>query len=81
LEITVYEKATENPLEEATVEIKETKDVLTTDSEGECGKDLPVGSYTVSAMMDGYNTMTVLNVVIKKDEATDLDFDLEPEGE
>jgi hypothetical protein len=32
-------------------------------------------------MMDGYNIMTVLNVVIKKDEATDLDFDLEPEGE
>ena len=78
LEITVSEKATGNPLEEATVEIKETKDVLTTDSEGECGKDLPVGSYTVSAMMDGYNTMTALNVIIKKDETTDLDFEMEP---
>jgi hypothetical protein len=53
----------------------ETKDVETTDAEGDYAVDVKVGTVTVRAKAEGCLDQTFLNVVINQDETTDLDFE------
>lgn len=70
-------KSTGAAIEEGTIEVVETKDVETTDSEGDYSLDVKVGTVTVKAKAEGCLDQTVLNVVISEDETTDLDFEME----
>jgi hypothetical protein len=79
LEITITNKADDKPLMGAEYEVLESGDTNETDAEGEGNEDLRVGTYTVAARMDGFVEKTVSNVVITKDNTTDLKIELEPE--
>lgn len=74
------DKGTGAALEEGTVQVEGTLLVETTDADGEYQIDgVAVGSVKVKGIMDGYVTVIKENIVIKKDEATNLDFEMEPE--
>jgi hypothetical protein len=74
------DKGTGEALEEGTVQVEGTLLVETTDADGEYQIDgVNVGTVNVKAIMDGYVIVIKENIVIKKDEATNLDFDMEPE--
>jgi hypothetical protein len=73
------DKGTGAALEEGTVQVEGTLLVEMTDAEGDFQIDgVKVGEVKVKGIMDGYVILLKENIVIKKDEATNLDFEMEP---
>lgn len=69
----------ENPIEEAEIVVEGTTLSATTDENGDYTiADVPVGTYTVTASAEGYETVSQDNIEVNKDETSTVDFALEP---
>lgn len=73
------DKGTGESLVEGTVQVEGTLLVEMTDDEGEYQIDgVKVGEVKVKGIMDGYVPLIKENIEIKKDEATEVNFEMEP---
>jgi hypothetical protein len=74
-------KANDEYLADVDILIVETGDADASDDDGDYMVDkVKVGKYTVEASMEGFKDKLVVNVEIKKDQTTNLDIVMEPEG-
>lgn len=77
---TVKDKRTQEPLIGVTVQIENTTQGVTTDTDGKYKIVLPVGSYNLKATFVGYKTVSKFNVVLTSGNAQQINFELEEEA-
>jgi hypothetical protein len=80
LAIKITNKGNDEPMEDVEFEVVETGDKDTTDEQGEGSMDLKVGTYSVKVKMAGFKEVLIKNVIVKKDETTDVGVSLEAEA-
>ncbi|WP_054754478.1 carboxypeptidase regulatory-like domain-containing protein [Piscibacillus salipiscarius] len=68
----ILDGETEEPISGATVNILGTPASVETDENGEFELTLPIGSYDLQVMAEGYMTTTETNIDIKHNETTDV---------
>jgi len=68
-----------NPIEDAEVIVEDTTLLATTDGNGDYTiADVPVGTYTVTASAEGYESASQDNVEVSEDATSTVNFALEP---
>lgn len=77
LHIRVVNKNTEEVMGDVNFEVKETGYADVTDEDGEGQLDLNVGNYTLKFWMDRFMPLELLNIIINKDETTELEVKLQ----
>ncbi|MEZ4902409.1 MAG: TonB-dependent receptor [Spirosomataceae bacterium] len=76
----VKDKRTQEPLIGVTVQVENTTQGVTTDTDGKYKIILPVGSYNLKATFVGYKAESKFNLVLTSGNAQQINFELEEEA-